>query len=335
MKRFIIIFFFLTNVSFATSVTQSINTESQQTLYTQLIDSKIDNINIKVDSKIDNIKTDFDNKTKYLDSYSNNINWWFAGMAILFTFIGLLSWQSAENKRKDAESEFEQMRDVLKDKQKIIDKETDNFMKQIKQFDNQIAEFEIKYNEILSALNAKQESINKTLLHIEDVRNRVIEETEKEQESEEYLQTINDPVQEEQKYDIDLWQDKSDKKKTIYNQDYHFPNNKYKWTKLLYIILHEKLLELGENIKEDFKKYYIAFKINNNNFVDVVSFQKHLVCYINLSSGALVDEDSKARNMSNQGHWGNGDYEYKISSISDIDYFIGLAKQSYEKNKVR
>jgi len=319
-------------MSFATSVTQNINTESQQTLYTQLIDSKIDNIN----TKVDNIKTDFDNKTKYLDSYSNNINWWFASMAILFTFIGLLSWRSVENKRKEAESDFEQMRDVLKDKQKIIDKETDNFMKQIKQFDNQIAEFEIKYNEILSALNAKQESINKTLLHIEEVRNRVIEETEKEQESEEYLNIINDKSQ--SKYnDINnnFGLPKSDKNKIIYNQDYHFPNNKYNETKGLYEILREKLLAIDDSIKEEFKKYYIAFKIKNNNFVDVVSFQKHLVCYINLSSGMLLDKDSKARNVSDQGHWGNGDYEYKISSDKDIDYFITLAKQSYKKNKVR
>lgn len=332
MKKLIVIFIFLTNMSFASDIVQNINTESQQTLYTQLVDSKIENIN----NKVENIRTEFDNKTKYLDSYSNNINWWFAGMATLFTFIGLLSWRSVENKRKDAEGEFEKMRDVLKDKQNFIDKESDNFINQIKQFDNQRAEFEIKYNKILSELNAKQESVNKTLLHIEEVRNRVIEETEKEQQSEEYLSNINDKYKE--KYDAidsNFAQHQVNRNKIIYNQDYYFSNSKYNDTKRLYEILREKLFTVDNSIKEEFRKYYIAFKINNNNFVDVVSFQKHLVCYLNLSSGDLQDKENKARDVSDQGHWGNGDYEYKISSDSEIDYFISLAKQSYEKNKAR
>jgi predicted transport protein len=97
MKHFILVFFFLTNMSFATSVTQSINTESQQALYTQLIDSKIENIN----NKIDNIKADLDNRTKNLDQYAFYITSFLGFMALVSLFGGFLSWRYFQDKKNE------------------------------------------------------------------------------------------------------------------------------------------------------------------------------------------------------------------------------------------
>ncbi len=35
-----------------------------------------------------------------------------------------------------------------------------------------------------------------------------------------------------------------------------------------------------------------------------------------------------ARDVSNIGHWGNGDYEIKITEPSDIGYVLSLIRQS-------
>lgn len=289
MKKIVLLFIFIANVSFATDVTQNINSESQQTLYTQLVDSKIDNINNKVDNKIDHIKTDFDIKTKYLDSYANNINWWFGAVAALFVIFGLITWFSMRDKTKEFEKDLAEAKTKLKDAEDFFTK-------------------------------------------FEELRKLTIDENKKEQDSEEYL---DDLVQKEQVPYSSTPPIKFNEKKTTYTEEYHFPNSKYDDTKILYQELRKKLLAIDDNIKEEFKKYYIAFKVNKKNFVDVVSFQKHLVCFINLSIGELSDTEGKARNVSDQGHWGNGDYEYKISSEKDINYFITLAKQAYDKNKAR
>jgi predicted transport protein len=39
-----------------------------------------------------------------------------------------------------------------------------------------------------------------------------------------------------------------------------------------------------------------------------------------------------ARDVSNVGHWGNGDYEAKITKTTDIGYVLSLIRQSYDKN---
>lgn len=57
---------------------------------------------------------------------------------------------------------------------------------------------------------------------------------------------------------------------------------------------------------------YIPFKINNTNVFDVSFLKYKLKIFINLPKGKLVDEKEYCRDISNLGHWGNGDYELII-----------------------
>lgn len=54
---------------------------------------------------------------------------------------------------------------------------------------------------------------------------------------------------------------------------------------------------------------------------------------INMKKGTLVDPYNITKDMSEKGHWGNGDYRVYIRSIDDIDKVIPLIKQSLEINK--
>ncbi|MGH9953361.1 MAG: hypothetical protein ACRD5J_17215 [Nitrososphaeraceae archaeon] len=51
-----------------------------------------------------------------------------------------------------------------------------------------------------------------------------------------------------------------------------------------------------------------------------------------MKKGTLNDLKNMTRDVSNVGHWGNGDYEVKISKPTDIGYLLSLIRQSYDKN---
>ena len=53
---------------------------------------------------------------------------------------------------------------------------------------------------------------------------------------------------------------------------------------------------------------------------------------MNLKKGILVEPKKLARDVSDIGHHGNGDYEINVKDNSNIDYILSLIKQSYDKN---
>ena len=51
-----------------------------------------------------------------------------------------------------------------------------------------------------------------------------------------------------------------------------------------------------------------------------------------MKKGTLNDPKKSARDVSNIGHWGNGDYEIKIKELSNLSYLLSLIQQSYDMN---
>jgi predicted transport protein len=102
--------------------------------------------------------------------------------------------------------------------------------------------------------------------------------------------------------------------------------------KSLYDELKTQILSIDENIEVIPKKKYIAFKADRN-FVDILPQKSKIKFWLNLSKGQLKDIDSIARDVSNVGHWGNGDYEVSFSNSEELPVLLSLIKQSYEKNK--
>ena len=101
--------------------------------------------------------------------------------------------------------------------------------------------------------------------------------------------------------------------------------------KVIYQKLKENVLNLGDDIEIVPRKDYIAFK-RKSNFVDVEFQKSKIKVFINLGKGQLDDSKKIARDVSNIGHWGNGDYEIPLSSSEQINYLMTLIKQSYDKN---
>ena len=100
--------------------------------------------------------------------------------------------------------------------------------------------------------------------------------------------------------------------------------------KNLFEKLRKELLPLDPEISEEYLKLYIAYKLETN-VVDVVPQKDKLKLYINIKYNELNDPKELCRDVSQTGHWGNGDVELILSSEEDIAYVINLVRQAIEK----
>lgn len=101
--------------------------------------------------------------------------------------------------------------------------------------------------------------------------------------------------------------------------------------KSLYYDLKEFVLSNYDDIEINHWKYYFVFKTNNKIVVSASVLSNSIKSWINLKETELNDLDNRIRNVSEVGHHGVGDYEYKINSEDDFYYFDKLFKQSYNE----
>lgn len=116
----------------------------------------------------------------------------------------------------------------------------------------------------------------------------------------------------------------------VYTEEDHFnglPNE----TVELYQALKERILSLGDNIEVRPRKLYVGF-VAGTNFVDVRPQKNQLKLWINLPKGSLDDPKKVARDVSEVGHWGNGDYQVLVESSDELDYLMTVIKQSFAKH---
>lgn len=130
--------------------------------------------------------------------------------------------------------------------------------------------------------------------------------------------------------EIESEQKEVNKEIKVYTEDDHLSKVSDN-TKKLYENLKNRILEL-DDIDIDVKKVYVAFK-GRKNIVDVEFTQNKLRLDINMKKGTLDDPLNITRDITEIGHWGNGDYRVEISKEEDIDNVIPLIKQSLRINK--
>ncbi|MBL4761555.1 MAG: DUF262 domain-containing protein [Gammaproteobacteria bacterium] len=97
-------------------------------------------------------------------------------------------------------------------------------------------------------------------------------------------------------------------------------------SKELYQKFRSQVLSLDENIKEEFLKLYVAFKLDTN-FVDVVPQASGLRLSLNCKFAEIHDPKDLCKDVTNIGRWGNGDVELKITQVADLPYAMELVQQ--------
>ena len=97
--------------------------------------------------------------------------------------------------------------------------------------------------------------------------------------------------------------------------------------------LYEKfkaaILNLTDGIEIKPQKFYIAFK-KGKNVTDIAILKKSLKLFINAKAGQLDDPKKLAQDVSNIGHWGNGDYQIQVEDDKDLEYIMSLVKQAIQ-----
>ncbi len=102
------------------------------------------------------------------------------------------------------------------------------------------------------------------------------------------------------------------------------------FTRMLFDMLDKRICNLSPDVKREFKKLYIAYKLDTN-FVDVVVQKQRLRISLNMKFSEIYDPKNLCRDITGLGRWGNGDVEVFFEHTSEIDDVMELIEQSYRK----
>ncbi len=97
----------------------------------------------------------------------------------------------------------------------------------------------------------------------------------------------------------------------------------------LYELLSTEIKNLSTDVKEEYMKLYIAFKLKTN-FVDIVPQKNRLRLSLNMKFSEINDPRGIAKDITEKGRWGNGDVEVGLSNSTEIDYIMFLIRQSLD-----
>lgn len=100
------------------------------------------------------------------------------------------------------------------------------------------------------------------------------------------------------------------------------------FTKTLFEVLDRRIQNLFPDVKREFKKLYVVYKLDTN-FVDIVFQKQRLRISVNMKFSEVIDPNGICRDMTGLGRWGNGDVELYMEHTSDVDQIMEIVEQSY------
>ena len=126
-------------------------------------------------------------------------------------------------------------------------------------------------------------------------------------------------------YEMELFLLKNEEVYTLDSYEYLSEDNI-----ALFNALDKRILNISSDVKREFKKLYIAYKVESN-FVDIVPQKSKFKLNINMKYSDVIDPYDICIDITNKGSWGNGDIEILYDNIEQLDKIMDIIKQSYEK----
>ena len=90
-----------------------------------------------------------------------------------------------------------------------------------------------------------------------------------------------------------------------------------------------RILNLSPDVKREFKKLYVAYKLDTN-FADIIFMKQRLRISVNMKFAEVIDPKGICRDVTGLGRWGNGDVELSMEHISDTDQVMEIIEQSFK-----
>ena len=87
-------------------------------------------------------------------------------------------------------------------------------------------------------------------------------------------------------------------------------------TKTLFDVLDRRIQNLSPAVKREFKKLYVAYKLDTN--------------FVNMKYSEVSDPNGICKDITGLGRWGNGDVELYMEHTSDVDRVMEIIEQSYK-----
>lgn len=101
------------------------------------------------------------------------------------------------------------------------------------------------------------------------------------------------------------------------------------FTRMLFEKLDKRIMNLSPGVKKEFKKLYVAYKLDTN-FVDIVFQEKRLRISINMKFADVKDPKGICRDITGVGRWGNGDCELFLNNLGQLDDVMDVIQQSHD-----
>jgi predicted transport protein len=95
----------------------------------------------------------------------------------------------------------------------------------------------------------------------------------------------------------------------------------------LYERFRDAILNLADDIEIKPQKFYVAFK-KDGNIACLELQKKKIKIHIGAKTGQLDDPKGIAKDVSEKGHYGTGDYEVQVSNDKYLEYIMSLVKQT-------
>ena len=101
--------------------------------------------------------------------------------------------------------------------------------------------------------------------------------------------------------------------------------------KAIFEKLQQAILNMNPEIKEKVMKKYVAYEMKRN-FTEFVIQSSAVKVYLDIPIQELKDTAHIVQDCSNIGHWATGETRFKVYSVDEVPYAVGLIKQAYEKS---
>jgi uncharacterized protein with ParB-like and HNH nuclease domain/predicted transport protein len=121
---------------------------------------------------------------------------------------------------------------------------------------------------------------------------------------------------------------KQDSAAPQYSLDSYDQSNAY--SRMLFEKINVRILNLGAQVKREFKKLYVAYKVDTN-FVSLVVQNKGLRLFVNINRSEMIDPKGITKDVSNIGHWGTGNIEMFFHSLEGIDDVMAIIEQAFQE----